>query len=249
MRDVPESIDAVTMKPSSELVVNSALIKMIKGLNQHFTRFCIRFIFSELLKQKNEVGGFWEFRSLRFTGVESEPTVLGIKLLRQCLKPIRDRVFLESKEWIRAVPCKLQLSHLSHPICIVAERRWRLQPDRLNPLQQCQKTSLNATVAISGGEIRPSKKWFCLGRQEHRQRPAPTAAGAGKLIEYIKTGHVDLVDVRPLLTIDLDANKTLVEKFGDLFITKCFPLHDVAPVATGITDRQENELALPFGFL
>ena len=54
------------------------------------------------------------------------------------------------------------------------------------------------------GEIRPAEERAAVGRQEHRHRPAAAAEG-------LEGRHVDLVDVGPLLAIDLDADEVRVE--------------------------------------
>ena len=56
--------------------------------------------------------------------------------------------------------------------------------------------------------------------------------------------HVDLVEVRTLLAVDLDAHEALVHLRGDLGIAEALALHDVAPVAGGVADREEDRLVL-----
>ena len=54
--------------------------------------------------------------------------------------------------------------------------------------------------------------------------------------------HVDLVEIRPLLAIDLDRNKVAIEDLGHLLILEALVLHDVTPVAGGVPDAQEDDL-------
>ena len=49
-------------------------------------------------------------------------------------------------------------------------------------------------------KVRAAEERAAVGGQEHRHRPA---AGA----ERLERGHVDLVDVGPLLAVDLDADE------------------------------------------
>ena len=52
--------------------------------------------------------------------------------------------------------------------------------------------------------------------------------------------HVNLVEIRPLLAVDLDADEMLVQESADVFILEALVLHDVAPVARRVADAQED---------
>ncbi len=89
-----------------------------------------------------------------------------------------------------------------------------------------------------GGEVRSAEERFAVGSQEHRHRPA--ASGP----EGLQGRHVDLVHVGPFLAIDLDADEFLVHQTGDLGVLEALPLHDVAPEARAVADRQEDRPVL-----
>ena len=74
-------------------------------------------------------------------------------------------------------------------------------------------------------------------RQPHAHRPA-AAAGGG-----LHEGHVDAVDVGPLLAIDLDADELAVQHLRGGRVVERLVRHDVAPVAGGVADRQEDRHA------
>ena len=59
----------------------------------------------------------------------------------------------------------------------------------------------------------------------------------------LQGGHVDVVDVRPLLAVDLDADEVLVEDLRHFLVVERLALHDVAPVARAVADGEEDELA------
>ncbi len=89
------------------------------------------------------------------------------------------------------------------------------------------------------GKIRPGKEGqLFVGRQEHRQGP-PTSATGDQLMRDL----VDLIDVRPLLAVDLDVDEMLVHELGDLLVLEALVLHHVAPVAGRVADRQQHGLA------
>ena len=84
-------------------------------------------------------------------------------------------------------------------------------------------------AAVEGLQIR---------RQPDAHRPA--ARSGGRLHE----GHVDAIDVGALLAVDLDGDEVLVEHRGDCVVLERLVLHDVAPVARGVADGEEDRLVL-----
>ncbi len=89
-----------------------------------------------------------------------------------------------------------------------------------------------AAVARLGRKIGAAPKRLAVGRQEHRQRPATLLA------QRVQRPHVDLVDLRPLLAVDLDRHEVLVEHLGGGRIGKALRRHDVTPMAGGVADRE-----------
>ncbi len=83
-------------------------------------------------------------------------------------------------------------------------------------------------------KISAAEKRLQLRREKDIHRPA--AAASRRLHEC----HVNLVHVRPLLAVHLDADEMFVEIFADAPVLERFAFHDVAPVAGGIADAQEN---------
>ena len=52
--------------------------------------------------------------------------------------------------------------------------------------------------------------------------------------------HIDLIDIRPLFAIDFDIDEQLVHHARGRFILEAFVRHDMAPMAGGVADREEN---------
>ena len=69
------------------------------------------------------------------------------------------------------------------------------------------------------------------------------------LSPYLYESHVDLIDVRSLFPVHLDADKVLLEDGSNLLTLKRLSLHHVTPVAGRVTNRQEDRLVLGFGLL
>ena len=80
-------------------------------------------------------------------------------------------------------------------------------------------------------------------RQEHGERPAALLA------EAAERPHIDLVDVGALLAVDIDVDEALVEDGGGGRVAEALMRHDVAPVAGGVTDGEEDGFRLPAGTL
>jgi hypothetical protein len=73
-------------------------------------------------------------------------------------------------------------------------------------------------------------------RQEHGQRPAALLA------EMMQRVHVDLIDVGAFLAIDFDVDEEIVHHARGRFVLEAFMRHDVAPVAGGVADREQDRL-------
>ena len=89
-----------------------------------------------------------------------------------------------------------------------------------------------------GREVGAGEERHAVGGEEGVQRPA-AVPGHG-----LHGVHVDRVDVRALLAVDLDAHEALVHQRGDLRVLEGLALHHVAPVAGGVADRDEDRLLL-----
>src|SRR3954466_874694 len=93
------------------------------------------------------------------------------------------------------------------------------------------------------GKVGPTPERLGLGRQKHGQGPAtPFAHG-------LERTHVNMVDVRPLLPVNLDVDEERVHHRCDLWILKALVGHDMAPVTGRVADREEDwpGQALSFG--
>ncbi|MDC4225991.1 MAG: hypothetical protein MPW15_17510 [Candidatus Manganitrophus sp.] len=104
-------------------------------------------------------------------------------------------------------------------------------------LEKCRQP-----VAVLRGEIGSAVEGHLLGGEKHRQRPAAAAPD-----EELNGVLINLVEVGPLLAIDLDVDEVLVHPLRGLFILERFVLHHVAPVAGGVADGEEDRLVLIFG--
>jgi hypothetical protein len=94
------------------------------------------------------------------------------------------------------------------------------------------------TPAIVRRIVRPAEERLTRRQKEHRQRPAPA------FIEQLQRLLIELIDIGMLLSIDLDADKVLVQLRRCLGILERLMGHDVAPVTGRVSDRQQHRLVL-----
>ncbi len=87
-------------------------------------------------------------------------------------------------------------------------------------------------------EVGPAVERLAVGREEEAHRPAALAG------HRLDRGHVDLVQVRSLLAVDLHRDEVPVQVLGRGRVLEALALHDVAPVAGRVADAQEDRLVL-----
>ncbi len=100
-------------------------------------------------------------------------------------------------------------------------------------VQQCAES--RSTPAVFWGEVGACEKRVLVWGQEYSHGPASLAVIHG----YCGL-HVDFVQIGPFFSIDLDTHKVVVHQFGDGLVLERFPFHDMAPVAGGIADREQD---------
>ena len=110
--------------------------------------------------------------------------------------------------------------------------------DLSDQLHQSRQAHMPFFWYVSGSE-----EGFFIRSHHNGQWPSPSAA------DSYGRGHVDLVYVRPLLPIDLDADEGLIQEAGHIGILKGLVGHDMTPVAGGVAHREKDRFILPSGCL
>ena len=95
--------------------------------------------------------------------------------------------------------------------------------------------------ALLRREIGAAPEGLAVGRQEHGERPAALLAeqGQGRLIDGVEVGA--------LLAVDLDVDVELVHERGRRLVLEALMGHDMAPMAGGIADGEQDRLLLGLG--
>ena len=96
-------------------------------------------------------------------------------------------------------------------------------------------------VARLGRPIGAAEHRLAVGREKHGERPAALLA------ERVQRAHVDVVDVRPLLAVDLDVDEQRVHEARRFRVLERLVRHHMAPVAGGVADREQDRTVAPLG--
>ena len=207
------------MEAAAELVVHAAARHAVERQLDHLERVGVAGP-GVVPEQEVERHGLWELRR------GAEPSVLVVESVAQprvCQGhgvPGQRRVVRE------------RLSHAAHRRCDLLRGAGHVgasRPVRVRDGGQNTRETGHA-VAILGREVGAAVERLSRGREEHGKGPA-AAAGHG-----LDCAHVDGVDVRALLTVNLHVDKGRVHKRRDVGVLERLTLHDVAPVARGVAD-------------
>ena len=98
-------------------------------------------------------------------------------------------------------------------------------------------------AAVFRGEVGAAVEGFALGGEEDGHGPA-ALAGDG-----LYGLHVDAVDIGALFAVNFDVDEAAVHHAGDGGVFEGFALHDMAPVAGGVADAEEDGLVFVAGLL
>ena len=110
-------------------------------------------------------------------------------------------------------------------------------PDRGNALAEVRER--RHAVARLFGKVGATEERRAFRREKHGQRPAARA-----LRKHLVRRLVDLIEIGPLFAIDLDVYEQPVHDRGDRRVLEALVRHDMAPVAGGIADREQDRLVL-----
>ena len=123
----------------------------------------------------------------------------------------------------------------SAPCCTSRSRS--LRPQLRDPAQQGGEP--RPPVRVPRREVGAGEERLLVGRQEHRHGPAALA-----LVHRLGGGHVDVVEVGPLLAIDLHVHEMFVHDRGRGRVLERLVGHHMAPVARRVADGEQDRLLL-----
>src|SRR5216683_6201024 len=227
VRHEPVRVDGVAMKPAADLIVHAAAGHHRQRRVRHLARARV---LRALPVAQHELPDH-RLRELRRA---AEAPVGVVELRRDRLERLaEDRGSEELGRGPQALGLAEGLADLARRLDDLSATR---RPGVRERGEQARESG--EPVPVDRRKIRAAVERRAVGRQEHGHRPP---AVTGHRLDGL---HVDLIDVRALLAVDLHVHEVPVHHFRDLWILERLVLHHVAPVTRGIADREEQRLVL-----
>ena len=145
-----------------------------------------------------------------------------------------------ASSWLRisASGISLRTAPTSASACVST---WSRSFTHASPSAWTTRRNAGHAVALLGREVRPGVEGAPVGGAEDGHGP-PARAGQG-----LGGRHVDGVEVGPLLPVDLDRDEPPGQVRRGRRVLEALVGHDVAPVARGVADGEEDRLVLVAG--
>ena len=232
MGDEPIGVGRIAMEAEAEVVEDAAAAHGLEGLSGHAQGLAVAGPLP-VSQQKADVVGEGEL------GRAAETTPGSVEIRRQLAESL---VQGRRGQLVAALAPELDRApfdrggHLPGRPKDLRPLRPPGLADRGKELEQTRPSETAGLRVIGPGEER-----LPVGGHHDGQRPAARAG------ERLADGHVVMIEVRPFFAVDLDGDKVRVDQPRCLFVGEGFLLHDVAPVAGRIADRQEDRLVLAPG--
>src|SRR5205807_5310599 len=91
------------------------------------------------------------------------------------------------------------------------------------------------------GEICPAPERLGIGGEKHREGPA------AMLAERVERLHIDAIDIRTFLPVDLGGNEVSVHECGSFRVLEALVSHHMAPMTGRVADGQEHRFVVGAG--
>ena len=230
MRDLPALVGAVAEEATAELVEDAATGHVVQGLEHRVARELV-LVRDPAPEQEVEIG---DVRELRRPAEATPALVVRFEqLLAQRLRDPGGRLL----GLVGRVVAHERLAQLA----VLAFQRFALiAPGSGDPAEQIGER--RQAVARLVRKIGTAEERRAVGCQEHRQWPA-----AGPTVQHLVGQLVDVVEIGPLLAIDLDVHEIVVHQIGGGAVLEGLVGHDVAPVAGRVADRKEDRAVFATG--
>ena len=229
MGDGPALVHAVAAEAAAELVEDAAPGHVVEGGECHVPRPGLA-AGAMAPQQQEQVLGAGKLGGL------AEAAVVGVEGLGQA---IHRRIQGRRGERPRIHPGGRQaLPQGRAQLAVLVGDLPALVPEGVaDALHQFPKR--RQAVAGGLGEVGAAEEGRAVRCEEHGQGPAARAAR-----EHLVGQLVDLVQVGPFLPVHLDADEQAVHEGRHVLVLEGFMGHDMAPVAGGIADGQQDGLVV-----
>ncbi len=222
MRYEPSAVYGIPRNSTAQMIINAALRDFRQGLGDCLEQS--RFAIASILRvEESEDGTLWKFRCAAETAMRE---IDGAQIGR-CRLSEKGRIeFVGDILLSRLGQCGAQGVGIGrHLDALIAPQAGYLGQDM---------TKARPTVAALRWEVGSAPEGLAFWREEHGQRPAALFAEAMECL------HIDAVDVGALFAVNLDIDEVGVHESGGLRILETLMRHDMAPMAGGVTNRQQD---------
>ncbi len=224
VRHMPALVRRVAGETAADMVVDAARGHVLQGRDQQGAG-----LFVATRGQGQQV---LQQRRLRELGRVAETAVARVEAARQLIDGAA--MHIVGRRTRRG--CGVAAQVLDERLRLLLEVAAPLQPRLAHGGQHLGKA--RHARARPRREVGAAEERRALRREEHVHRPAAMAA------QGLQRAHVDMIDIGQLLAVDLDRDEALGELPRDGLVLEALALHHVAPVASGVADRQEDGLVL-----
>ena len=230
VRHGPRRVNAVAVEPAGELVADPSHRHAVERVGENRIDGCGGRVVGGRgahVQQEQQVRGLGKL------GGGSKPAVESVELLQEFRDGPLDMRRADGRRL--AAGAQARPHRLGKPRGLLYHFLTLLAPRRRDRLDHVRERRHVHRVLGPGGEVRAAPERAQRVRiDEHAHRPPAVPR------HELRRGHVDLVDVRALLAVHLDADEALIEHRGDVGVLEALALHHVAPVAGRVADTQED---------
>ena len=230
VRDHPFAVHRVAAEPAPEMVVDPAEGHPREGVHAHV----------QVARVAVAAEAALDVRGMRKLRRAPEPAVAGVEGAAEARHRPLQGLGAEGGGAAAASPARLRAGEGLAQRLVLLRHVAPVGGEEVHDAME-QIAERGETVARRRREVGPAEEGGqVVGGQEHRERPA---AGAAR--EQLVRDLVDLVEVRALLAVHLDVDEVFVHHPRGGLVLEGLVGHDVAPVAGGIADGEEDGPALP----
>ncbi len=213
------------MESATQLIVHTTQRHFAEGEQDHIERLLIS-SFEEVSQQKIVDAGTRKFRRA------AKPAMFRIEHAAKSVKGSLQNFFTRRGGTARVRHFCIFAELLKHLNAGLFHALPILPPGASQILENRSKS--RTAIAIVRREIGAAKEWPPFRREKYRHRPS---ASAGRSLHE---KHIDSIDVRPLLAVHFHRDEIFIQNLGDFLIFERLALHDVAPVAGGVSDGKKD---------
>src|SRR5215510_2820913 len=220
------------MKSTSEMIVDTPAGHLARGQLGHIEEV---FIATDMPVAQE----IFQVRGIRELGLGAEATVHHIKIVCQSTGRIRENV---GRQFTRT---RFKAREFLQTLADLLDTLRDFAGATVVGVRDCSQYAWESRTAIAvfRRKIRATVEGLLLRREEHREWPASLAR------QHLHDALVNVVEIRSLFAVHLDAHKVLIHDSRDALVLEGLVFHDMAPVARGVANREQERFVFSPRFL